>query len=79
MSSTTITHEGQVTIPKEIWDYLKLATGSKVAFVIDNEGQVQIIPLNVPVETLSGLLHRPNRIAATLEEMEAAIQEGVLQ
>lgn len=79
MASTTITHEGQITIPKEIWDYLKLATGSKVDFVIDHEGQVKMIPLNVPVETLSGLLHRPGGIAATLEEMEAAIQEGALQ
>ena len=45
MASTTITHEGQITIPKEIWDYLKLATGSKVDFVIDHEGQVKMIPL----------------------------------
>jgi len=54
-------------------------TGSKVDFVIDHEGQVKMIPLNVPVETLSGLLHCPGGIAATLEEMEAAIQERALQ
>lgn len=78
MASTTITHEGQVTIPKEIWDYLKLAAGSKVDFVIDHEGQVKMIPLNIPVETLSGFLHRPGKTAATLEEMEAAIQQGIL-
>jgi AbrB family looped-hinge helix DNA binding protein len=79
MANATITNEGQVTIPKEIRDYLKLATGSQVAFVIDDEGQVKIIPLNISVETLSGLLHRPGRVAATLEEMESAIQQGISQ
>jgi AbrB family looped-hinge helix DNA binding protein len=79
MASAILSTEGQVTIPKEIRDYLKLATGSKIDFVIDNAGQVKIIPLNVPVETLSGLLHRPDKVAATLEEMESAIQQGASQ
>jgi AbrB family looped-hinge helix DNA binding protein len=35
MTSATITTKGQVTIPKEIRDYLNLDTGSKVDFVID--------------------------------------------
>ena len=76
MASATITSKGQVTIPKEIRDYLKLETGSKVDFVIDENGEVKVIPLNVPVETLSGMLHRQGMKAATLEEMEAAIREG---
>lgn len=75
MERATITNEGQVTILKEIRDYLKLATGSQVAFIIDDEGQVRIIPLNVSVKTLSGLLHRPGMGAATLEGMESAIQQ----
>ncbi|MGK7875331.1 MAG: AbrB/MazE/SpoVT family DNA-binding domain-containing protein [Xenococcaceae cyanobacterium] len=76
MASATITSKGQVTIPKEIRDYLKLETGSKVDFVIDENGEVKVIPLNVPVEALSGMLHRQSMKAATLEEMEAAIWEG---
>ncbi|MDJ0615479.1 MAG: type II toxin-antitoxin system PrlF family antitoxin [Calothrix sp. MO_192.B10] len=76
MASATITTKGQVTIPKEIRDYLKLDTGSKVDFVIDENGIVKMIPLNVPVQKLSGILHRPGMKSATLEEMETAIQEG---
>lgn len=75
MASASITSKGQVTIPKEIREYLKLKTGSKIDFIIDEDGQVKVIPLNVPVETLSGMLHRPGMKAATIEEMEAAIQE----
>ncbi len=76
MSIATVTTKGQVTIPKEIRDYLKLETGSKVEFVIDENGDVRIIPLNVPIETLSGVLHGPGMKAATIEEMEIAITEG---
>ncbi|WP_293103468.1 hypothetical protein [Moorena sp. SIOASIH] len=37
---------------------------------------MKIFPLNVPVETLSGILHRPGKPPATLEDMETAISEG---
>jgi AbrB family looped-hinge helix DNA binding protein len=50
MSIATVTTKGQVTIPKEIRDYLKLETGSKVEFVIDESGNVKIVPLNVPMK-----------------------------
>ncbi|MBG1269207.1 AbrB/MazE/SpoVT family DNA-binding domain-containing protein [Nostoc sp. WHI] len=76
MASATITTKGQVTIPKEIRDYLNLDAGSKVDFVIDENGIVKLIPLNIPIQSLSGILHRPGMKSATLEEMEAAIQEG---
>ncbi|QSJ18582.1 AbrB/MazE/SpoVT family DNA-binding domain-containing protein [Nostoc sp. UHCC 0702] len=76
MACATITTKGQVTIPKEIRDYLKLDTGSKVDFIIDENGTVKLIPLNLPIQKLSGILHRPGMKSATLEEMEAAIKEG---
>lgn len=76
MASEIITNQGQVTIPREIRDYLNLETGSKVDFVIDENGIVKLIPLNVPVQSLSGILHRPVMTPATLEEMEAAIRAG---
>ncbi len=76
MTSATITTKGQVTIPKQIRDYLKLETGSKIDFVITEDGTVKVIPLNVPVTALSGMLHRPGLPAATIEDMEAAIAQG---
>ena len=51
MSSATVTSRGEVAIPKEIWDYLQLDVGSEIDFVIDSEGQVKVIPLNVPMGT----------------------------
>lgn len=76
MFSTTVTETGQITLPDEIRDHLKLVSGSRVEFVIDEDGQVKIFPLNIAVESLSGMLHRPHMQKASLEDMEAAISEG---
>ena len=76
MKSATITSKGQVTIPKEIRDYLKLEVGNKIGFVIDENGTVKVVPLNVPVTSLSGMLRRPGLAAATIEDMESAIAQG---
>lgn len=37
---------------------MKLDAGSRIDFVIDADGQVKVIPLNVPAKALSGILHR---------------------
>ena len=76
MKSATMTTKGQITIPKEIWDYLKLEIGSKIGFVIDENGTVKVIILNIPVTALSGMLRRPGLAAATIEDMESAISQG---
>lgn len=76
MLSTTVTDTGQITLPEEILAYLKLVSGSRVEFVIDEDGQVKIFPLNVAVETLSGILYRSGRQRVSIEEMESAISEG---
>lgn len=76
MLSTSVTDTGQITLPEEIRQHLKLVSGSRVEFVIDEEGQVKIFPLSVAVETLSGILYRPGIPPASLEDMETAISEG---
>lgn len=76
MLSTTVTDTGQITLPEEIREHLRLVSGSRVEFVINEDGQVKIFPLNVAVETLSGLLYRPDIQRASLGDMETAISEG---
>ena len=76
MLSTTVTESGQITLPQEIRDRLKLVSGSKISFIIDEDGQVKLFPLNVPVEELSGILHRSGMKKTTIEEMDMAIYEG---
>jgi len=76
MAIAKITMKGQITIPKEIRDHIGLEVGSLVEFVIDETGKVKLIPLNIPIEVLSGILHQPGMKAATQEEIETAIAEG---
>lgn len=79
MASAVLTGNGQITIPESIRAYLKLETGSIVDFVIDETGQVKVIPLTIPVEALSGILHHSDMNTASLEEMESAIQQGAVE
>jgi AbrB family looped-hinge helix DNA binding protein len=79
MASGTITSKGQVTVPKEIRDYLKLATGSQVDFVIDSEGTVILLPRQIPSSTISGMMHRPGMKAVAVEEMDKAILNVVAE
>ena len=76
MVQARLTGKGQVTIPKQIRDYLHLDTGSQIDFVIDEQGEVKIIPLNVAAESLSGILHREGMPTTSVEDMEQAIIEG---
>ncbi|MEO0539125.1 MAG: AbrB/MazE/SpoVT family DNA-binding domain-containing protein [Cyanobacteria bacterium P01_A01_bin.123] len=76
MFSVTVTDTGQITLPEEIREHLRLVSGSRIEFVIDEDGQVKIFPINIAVETLSGILHRPDMQRASLEDMETAIFEG---
>lgn len=76
MLSATVTNTGQITLPQEVCDRLKLVSGSKISFVIDEDGQVKLFPLNVPIEEIAGILHRPGTKKTTIEEMETAISEG---
>ncbi|MEM6521149.1 MAG: AbrB/MazE/SpoVT family DNA-binding domain-containing protein [Cyanobacteria bacterium P01_C01_bin.70] len=76
MLSTTVTDTGQITLPEKIRQHLKLISGSRIEFVIDEDGQVKIFPLNIAVEELSGILHRPGKSPVSLADMDAAISEG---
>ncbi|MBE7382256.1 MAG: AbrB/MazE/SpoVT family DNA-binding domain-containing protein [Leptolyngbya sp. SIO1E4] len=76
MFSTTLTDTGQITLPEEIRQHLKLTSGSRIEFIIDENGQVKIFPLNVAVETLSGILQQSGTHPTSIEDMDAAIAEG---
>lgn len=61
MPTSTITGKGQITLPKEIRDHLKLAEGDRVEFVIDAGGEVRIRTVSGSVRKLHGLLRALER------------------
>ena len=75
MPTSTLTRQGQTTIPKAIREHLKLRAGQRLDFVIDERGRVLLRPATNDVRDLEGVLHRPDEEAITIEEMQRVIRE----
>ena len=74
MPEATLTTKGQVTIPKRVREHLKLETGARLDFVIEDDGTVVLKPLTRHVRELAGLLHRPGRRPVSVDEMNEGIR-----
>ena len=77
MAIATITSKGQVTLPKEVRKLLRLETGEKIDFRVDQASRTAIlVPLNKIVDDVFGVLGtKGKRKAVTVEEMDKAIKK----
>lgn len=72
---STVTSKGQVTIPSEIRKYLGITTNDKIAFVIDDEGAVQLrVPQYPTITSLRGAAGRLNK-PLSWKEIQKIAQE----
>ncbi len=53
-----------------------MAPGDRVAFIVDDNDVVRLVPRTTSVTWLKGMLPRPER-PVSLVEMDAAIRSGV--
>ena len=74
MSTSTLTSKGQTTIPKDVRKRLNLHPGDRLEFVIDEDGQVLLLPATVDVSELAGMLKRPAK-PVTVVEMNQVIRK----
>ena len=79
MPDATLTTKGQVTIPKPVRDHLKLETGARVSFVIQEDGAVVLTPVTRHVRELAGLLHRPRQRPVSVKAMDEGLAEHFRQ
>jgi AbrB family looped-hinge helix DNA binding protein len=77
MATATITSKGQITIPKMVRDALHLHSGDKLEFIVSQDGEVLIRPVTKKVDDVFGRLHKPGRKAASIEEMDRAINKRI--
>ena len=75
MPTATMTSKGQVTIPKEVRDALRLETGHRIAFQMRSDGIVEMRPENVDLMSLRGILKSSVK-GVTLQDMKEAIRKG---
>lgn len=76
MSVATLTSKGQITLPKNIRELLKLDAGDQIDFVVGDRGEVRLRPMNKSLWALKGMLKRPGQRPITLAEMKDAIYRG---
>lgn len=73
MPVATLTSKGQITIPKEVRDRLRVDAGDRLSFLVQDDGSVVVRPLARDVRELAGLLHRPGRAPVSLAKMNAGV------
>ncbi len=80
MATATLTSKGQVTIPKEIREKLRLKTGDRIHFWVDADGGVHLRAQNRSLLDMVGFMkHLVKRTTpVTVEEMDEAIQRAVV-
>ncbi len=76
MPTATLTSKGQITIPKEIRQQLRLQTGHRIEFLIDSTGRVSLTPRNKDIRSLKGILRSRRKKPVSIREMNEAIAEG---
>jgi antitoxin PrlF len=80
MIKSTITSKGQITVPKEIRDFLGVGESDKLAFTPSKDGKVILSVLRPSAKSLFGMLRSHKRARpVSLEEMEAAVIEKRLR
>jgi antitoxin PrlF len=73
MSTATITAKGQITIPAEIREALKLEAGDRIVFEEVQPGCFAFKPAQkLSVKVLKGMFGKPKRVVS-IEEMNATI------
>jgi antitoxin PrlF len=76
MADGKVTSKGQITIPKEVRDRLKLQAGDAVKFEFQPDGRV-VLRKRLPAMSLCGMLRRPGQKAVSLEEMDESIGKAI--
>jgi len=74
----TVTSKGQVTLPKEVRERLRLHEGDKVRFTLEDGEQISVARAELSVRDLFGILGKPRR-SATLEEMDQAVRRHAVE
>jgi AbrB family looped-hinge helix DNA binding protein len=76
MAASTLTSKGQITLPREIRERLRLAQGDKVVFTVHPSGEVVVRRAGSEPDALAGLLrHLAGPRPVSVEAMNEAIRQ----
>jgi AbrB family looped-hinge helix DNA binding protein len=72
MSTATITSKGQITIPANVRQALKVESGDRVEFVEIEPGRFEFFAATSSVKALKGMFGKPAK-SLSIDEMNKAI------
>ena len=73
MPTATVTSRGQITLPKEVRELLRVDAGDQVDFFVNDQGEMIVRAIRLDITDLRGLLRRPRKRSVSVEAMNAAI------
>jgi AbrB family looped-hinge helix DNA binding protein len=74
----TVTSKGQVTLPKEVRERLRIGEGDKVRFTVESGTQIVLARAEQSIRDLFGILGKPRR-SATLDDMDEAVRQHAVE
>ena len=72
MATATLSSKGQITIPVDVREALKVGTGDRVEFVEVATGRYELVAATQPVTALKGMFGKARKVVS-IDEMNAAI------
>ena len=75
MTTSKVTSKGQITVPRDIRERLKLKLGDKIRFRVADNGQVVVEAAKYHIGELYGLLRRKGGKPLSVEAMDEAIRQ----
>ncbi len=75
MATATLTSKGQLVIPKDIREYMRLQPGDRLDFIIQDDGDVMIRPVVTDVRELKGVLKIPGRKPVSVSAMKQTVRK----
>ena len=69
----TLTSKGQVTIPRTVRSHLRLNAGSRLDFIIGEDGEVRLRTVRKSVDEVYGMLGRMGVRALSVREIDEGI------
>lgn len=79
MPTATMTSKGQITVPKEVRDDLKLKAGSRLIFVKLPGGQYRLVAKTGSIKDLAGMLYNPDQPTVSIEQMNDDIADAAAE
>jgi antitoxin PrlF len=76
MSAATVTSKGQITIPVDVRQALRIEAGDRLEFVEVEPGRFELVPATRSVKDLKGMFGKASRVVSVQEMNKAIAKRG---